>query len=128
MSNSRAVYGVAKNGCAFLLKRGCTDEEAKEIANIYHAIAKKSATIVISDSPIEPTKASLRENLLVTFGSRAGYMDSSGIINLPEGSHGEDILADYAVGVVERYMTKCDDISFDEYIETALMEKFGREE
>lgn len=71
-------------------------------------------------------KTTLRENLLVTFGCRAGAMDALGHIALPSGSAGEDALADFANYIVTLYMEQ-DEIGFDEFIETALLTRYGKE-
>lgn len=71
-------------------------------------------------------KATLHENLLVTIGCRAGAMDALGHIHLPEFSRGEDDLANTAAYVVRLYEEQ-DEIGFDEFIETALMAKYGKE-
>lgn len=70
----------------------------------------------------------IRDNLLVTFGTRAAYMDCAGEIRLPSFSAGEDEIADFAVEIVDRYLARPidDDTSYDEYIETALMERYGK--
>ncbi|MBR5879000.1 MAG: hypothetical protein IKY91_05560 [Akkermansia sp.] len=71
----------------------------------------------------------LRDNLLVTFGCRAGAMYMAGHIHLPAWEQGEDDLAVYADHVVDAYLSidETEDISFDEHIETALMERYGKE-
>lgn len=68
--------------------------------------------------------ASLRDNLLVTAGARAAYMDSEGCIDLPGGVEGEDILAGFIVKAVNHYLFN-DVGPFDLYIEKALLAKFG---
>lgn len=69
----------------------------------------------------------IRDNMLVTFGTRAGYMDATGIISLPGTSRGEDEVARFAVAVVDEYLKNDLDIGFDEHIETALEEEYGKE-
>jgi len=70
----------------------------------------------------------IRDNLLVTIGSRAAYMDVRGDIELPAGSIGEDILAKFAVELAKRWMDEAPDLmSFDEFIETELEKKFPKE-
>lgn len=71
--------------------------------------------------------ASLRDNLLVTAGARAAYMDSKGCIDLPGGVEGEDILADFIAEAVDRYIANIPYGvgPFDIYIETGLSRKFG---
>ena len=68
----------------------------------------------------------IRDNLSVTVGSRAAYMDHAGYIQLPAGSVGEDVLANFASEIVDVWLrTECD-TSFDEYIETALENRFPK--
>ena len=61
-------------------------------------------------------KNDFRDNLLVTAGARAAYMECSRIINLPAGSAGENILAAFVTEAVDKYIDKQIDISFDKYI------------
>lgn len=68
----------------------------------------------------------LRDNLLVTAGARAAYMHCAGCIELPHGIEGEEEIALYISTVVDRYMTFDTDENFDEYIEMALTDKYGR--
>lgn len=75
-------------------------------------------------------RASIYENLLITAGVRAGHMDGK-YIDLPTGSAGEDAVADFIALLVDEYIAKTyknEDVSFDEFIETALMERFGKGE
>lgn len=70
----------------------------------------------------------IRDNLLVTIGSRAAYMDVRGDIELPDGSSGEDILSKYAGELADRWINEeLDIMSFDEFIETELEKKFPKE-
>ena len=67
----------------------------------------------------------LRNNLLVTIGSRAAYMHADGIIVLPDGLEGEDTLASFAEKTVAAWMAGShEDMSFDEYIEGKLLTAF----
>ena len=72
----------------------------------------------------------LRDNLLVTTGCRAGEMHNSGRIILPDGSYGEDILAEVVARTVDEYIkfnSKDElDVGFDEFIETSLIYEFGK--
>lgn len=70
----------------------------------------------------------LRDNLLVTIGSRAAYMDIMGHITMLYGSDGEDELAKFSALLADRYIQEKPECGFDEYIETALMKRFPREE
>lgn len=70
----------------------------------------------------------LRTNLLVTFGCRAGHMDAMGVIDLPYGSNGEDLLANFADKVVSEYMAGDHELCYDEFIEDALMKQYRKTE
>lgn len=69
----------------------------------------------------------LRDNLLVTAGSRVAYMHDAEHIELPHGVDGEQILAVYISQMVDAYL-HCDSIDapFDEFIEQALLQKYGK--
>lgn len=70
----------------------------------------------------------IRDNLLVTAGTRAAYMDCMRLISLPGGTIGEDLLAEFVASVCDKYIDEKIDISFDEYIENALTDKYGIDE
>ena len=67
---------------------------------------------------------SLRDDLLVTAGARAAYMDGN-CIGLPSGTKGERELSLYIAKLVDYYISIGADKNFDEFIETALIEKYG---
>jgi len=68
----------------------------------------------------------LRDNLLVTMGSRAGHMEAAGEILIGGTLDDENRLAEFCGVTVDAFLDrKADDTSFDEWIERALMEKFG---
>lgn len=80
--------------------------------------------------------ATIRENMLVTMGMYAGELAQQRVIKLPSGNDGEDMLADFCVECVDRWMAPdglvdengdCPDISFEEYAGRCLMESFGRQ-
>ena len=73
-------------------------------------------------------EASIRDNMLVTAGARAAYMDDANIIKLPSGLDGEDELAIFLSKVVDQYINYrrfFDEPNFDEFIEKSLQEKYG---
>lgn len=73
------------------------------------------------------SKISIRDNMLVTFGCRAGVMDALGHISLPDGCAGEDELAKVGAETVDAYIREEPDFtSFDEYIEVALVRAFPK--
>jgi hypothetical protein len=72
--------------------------------------------------------ANAREHLLVIMGARAAYMNSAGIIDIPEGLKAEGELASFAKKIVNRYIraaTDGEDVNFDDYIETALIHQYA---
>lgn len=73
-------------------------------------------------------RTSIRDNLLVTAGTRAAYMDAFNIIDLPSGSDGEDEIASEIINAVDKYLEQDVDESFDIYIEEFLMGRFKRNE
>ena len=66
----------------------------------------------------------IRDNLLVTAGARAAYMNCSDKIDIPEGIEEEFKLAEFLTKVVDDYL-KFDCGNFDLYLETKLIEKYG---
>lgn len=69
-----------------------------------------------------------RYNLLVTGGVWAATLQHKGTIVLPPGEEGYDTLARFVKNRVNQYIDNKIDISFDEYIEKALIERFGERE
>lgn len=70
---------------------------------------------------------SIRDNLLITAGSRAAYMDAFHVIDLPYGVDGEDEVADFVTKLVDEYITNNIDEPFDVFIEKALMKRYNNE-
>lgn len=66
-----------------------------------------------------------RDNLLITAGARAAYMECSRVIDLPSGSAGEDILSVFITKEVDRYIEEQIDIPFDYYIESKLIGEYS---
>ena len=67
----------------------------------------------------------MRDNLLVTMGARAAYMECKGLIELPAGVDGEAKLAKFVASKVDNYIDNNIDESFDCYIEEALMKEYS---
>lgn len=65
-------------------------------------------------------KIQLRDNLLVTAGARAAYMECMRYITLPAGTRGKDELARFIIKAVDLYLNEGIDIPFDTYIENSL--------
>lgn len=66
-----------------------------------------------------------RDDLLVTAGTRAAYMDYDETIVLPGGIDGESEIAEFIAGVVDFYLNNETGTYFDDYIETKLIDKYG---
>lgn len=69
--------------------------------------------------------ASLRDNLFITAGAKAIYMEVTGHIVLPGGLKGDDELAEFIAEIVDCYIDGGFDEPFDTYIEESLIIKFG---
>lgn len=67
----------------------------------------------------------VRDNMLVTAGARAAYMDMNDDICLPSGVEGEHELTKFITKAVRTYIKLPEDIPFDEFIETELVNEFG---
>ena len=64
-----------------------------------------------------------RDNLLITAGKAAAYMECSRVINLPHGTE-EDELVGFITEAVDKYIDEEIDIPFDYYIESKLLKKY----
>ena len=71
-------------------------------------------------------RTEIRDNMLATIGVRAGHMDSMGCLAIGGSVRDEELFAKFAAGVVDKYLADDSDTPFDEYIETALIEKYGK--
>lgn len=70
---------------------------------------------------------SWRDDLLVTAGARAAYMDYKGLIEIPGYIAGESMLSAYISTEVDWYLniSPAGAVSFDEFIEQRLLDKYG---
>ena len=64
-----------------------------------------------------------RDDLLITAGKAAAYMECSRVINLPHGTE-EDNLVGFITGAVDKYIDEEIDIPFDYYIESKLLKEY----
>lgn len=71
------------------------------------------------------SKNETRDDLMVTMGTRAGYMECAGEILLPEGVNGEFAFSKFVAEKVDYYIDEEIDESFDLYIEEELIRKYG---
>lgn len=67
----------------------------------------------------------MRDDLMVTMGARAAYMECAGAILLPDGVDGEFALSQFVAEKVDYYIDEEIDEGFDIYIETELARKYG---
>ena len=67
---------------------------------------------------------SKRDDLLVTMGARAAYMEFQGVIELPAGVDGERKLSEFVSSKVDYYIDMEVDECFDIYIEDVLKQKY----
>lgn len=68
---------------------------------------------------------SLRDNLLITAGTRLGYMHANNTIDVPSGIFSEDEVAEFITDIVDEYIEDNIDRSFDLYIEERIMVRYG---
>lgn len=68
---------------------------------------------------------SLRDNLLITAGTRLGYMHAASTIDVPSGIVSEDEVAEFITDIVDEYIEDNIDRSFDLYIEERIMVRYG---
>ena len=71
---------------------------------------------------------SRRDDLMVTMGARAAYMECIGNITLPKGVDGEYELSVFVAEKVDHYIDNEIDEAFDIYIEEALEKEYGNGE
>lgn len=64
-----------------------------------------------------------RDDLLITAGKAAAYMECSRVINLPHETE-EDDLVGFITGAVDKYIDEEIDIPFDYYIESKLLKEY----
>ena len=70
----------------------------------------------------------VRDNLLVTAGVRAGFMDYSEDIKLPPGLEGEADVANYISREIDYYLAADKKDPFDIFIEESLSARYGIEQ
>lgn len=66
-----------------------------------------------------------RYHMLVLSGVWAATLQHMGTIELPSGEEGHDVLSRFVKNRVNKYIDKEINVEFNEYIEAALIEKFG---
>ena len=100
-------------------KRSVNAFKGNPVGNLYFGIDVKRC-----DQCEYKNIPEIRDNLLITAGTRAAYMNCSDKIDIPEGIEEEFKLAEFLTKVVDEYI-RLDGGNFDLYLETKLIEKYG---
>lgn len=69
----------------------------------------------------------MRDNLLATAAMRAAYMEEDGFITLPDGTAGEDEVAQFCADLADEYIATKPADPFDIFIEEKFAEKYGED-
>ena len=100
-------------------KRAVDAFKGNPIGNLYFGVDIKRC-----DQCEHKNVPEIRDNLLVTAGARAAYMNYRDKIYIPEGIEEEFKLAEFLTKIVDYYL-RADCGNFDLYLETKLIEKYG---
>ena len=79
--------------------------------------------VTIKGISLTDDHSKFRDDLLITAGKAAAYMECSRVINLPHGTE-EDELVGFITGAVDKYIDEEIDIPFDYYIESKLLKEY----
>ena len=101
------------------VKRSVEAFKGNPIGNLYFGIDVKRC-----DQCEYKNVPEIRDNLLVTAGAKAAYMNYNDKIDIPEGIEEEFKLSEFLTKVVDDYL-RFDWENFDLYLETKLIEKYG---
>ena len=93
------------------------DDADLVLTRILSGVTIKGISLTDDDHP------KFRDNLLITAGKAAAYMECSRVINLPHGTE-EDNLVGFITGAVDKYIDEEIDIPFDYYIESKLLKEY----
>lgn len=93
------------------------DDADLVLTRILSGVTIKGISLTDDDHP------KFRDNLLITAGKAAAYMECSRVINLPHGTE-EDELVGFIIGAVDKYIDEEIDIPFDYYIESKLLKEY----
>ena len=93
------------------------DDADLVLTRILSGVTIKGISLTDDDHP------KFRDDLLITAGKAAAYMECSRVINLPHGTE-EDELVGFITGAVDKYIDEEIDIPFDYYIESKLLKKY----
>ena len=93
------------------------DDADLVLTHILSGVTIKGISLTDDDHP------RFRDDLLITAGKAAAYMECSRVINLPHGTE-EDELVGFITGAVDKYIDEEIDIPFDYYIESKLLKEY----
>ena len=93
------------------------DDADLVLTRILSGVTIKGITLTDDDHP------KFRDDLLITAGKAAAYMECSRVINLPHGTD-EDNVVGFITGAVDKYIDEEIDIPFDYYIESKLLKEY----
>ena len=93
------------------------DDADLVLTRILSGVTIKGISLTDDDHP------KFRDDLLITAGKAAAYMECSRVINLPHGTE-EDELVGFITGAVDNYIDEEIDIPFDYYIESKLLKEY----
>ena len=110
---------VKKNTLVERFKRAINAFKGNPVGNLYFGIDVKRC-----DQCEYKNVPEIRDNLLVTAGARAAYMNCNDKIDIPEGIEEEFKLSEFLTKIVDDYL-RFDWENFDLYLETKLIEKYG---
>ena len=110
---------IKKTTLAERFKRAVEAFKGSPVGNLYFGIDVKRC-----DQCEHKNVPEIRDNLLITAGTRAAYMNCSDKIDIPEGIEEEFKLAEFLTEVIDGYL-RFDRGNFDLYLETKLTEKYG---
>ena len=93
------------------------DDADLVLTRILSGVTIKGISLTDDDHP------KFHDDLLITAGKAAAYMECSRVINLPHGTE-EDELVEFITGAVDKYIDEEIDIPFDYYIESKLLKEY----
>ena len=93
------------------------DDADLVLTRILSGVTIKGISLTDDDHP------KFRDDLLITAGKAAAYMECSRVINLPHETE-EDELVEFITGAVDKYIDEEIDIPFDYYIESKLLKEY----
>lgn len=133
-------YDVADSGSVGMrIGQLCVDEIEKQPAIADELIKSQSCRTFVLQIVVEAADdairekllhdretATLRENLIATAAFRAGHMEAMNLIRIGGTVNDEDALAHFCASLAQKWQQGSQDVSYDEFVETALQEHYGK--